>query len=313
MPMKQQTLKHDSWRDIELHAQEVDVRLLYAKVALVFNLFGDHRSTTSGTAVLDRWLQFMRPSEVHVIDKDGRSYKRLTDKLLTRVRARLVDPAAGPARYEFFHFKDTPGLAIGDTALELFLGATPASKGPNRVVAVFPLDVLDDSRIETVASTFAAWVDEIPFQHGTAGLGFNLGYGEEYESDVRPAMMAAGRRYLGIDVRTRLLEPALLGRVKGPGWLTYLRGDLLERLGGPERLRSKEFATLQQTPLKHGVLLRSDRKPPVGDVNRGADDIAGLRLINRFIKPIRQEQFIAPLSFGIDEVEGAAWLARFDQ
>lgn len=311
--MKEQASLNSSWRDIQFYSQEVDVRLLYAKVAVVFNFFGDYQSTPFGGSLLDRWAEFTRATPVYYIDKHGRSYKRLSDKALARVRERLVDPTSSPEHYEFFHFKDSAGLEIGDHALEMFLGTVPTSKGPNRVVAAFPLAWIDDAKIETLVSTFESWTEAIPFQHATAGLGFNLGYGEEYESDVRPPMMAAGRRFLGVDVRTRLLEAMLLGKLKGPGWLTYLRKDLAERLGGIDRLRSSEFSKLQHKELKGGLLLRSGSKPPVGDVNRGADDVEGLRLINRFIKPLRQNQFIAPLSFSIDEVEGASWLARFDE
>jgi hypothetical protein len=300
-----------SWRDVKLYSQEVDVKLLYAKSALVFNLFGDHRATPYGNVLLDRWTRLVGERPIYYLDKHGRTYKLLSATSRARVHQQLEDPIANGG-YSFFHFKDSKGLEVGDCALELFVGTTPKSTGPNRVFAALPLEWLD-SKLDDIVSEFIAWVDEVPLRHGTATIGFDVGFGSEYEHDVRPSMMALARRYLGMDVRTRLLETKLLHKVKGPGWLTYLRADLFDELGGEARLRSKEFSRIQALALRQGVLLKSGERPPIGDLNRGADDIEILKLIDRFIRPVRVTEFVDSASFGIDEVQGAAWLARFER
>jgi hypothetical protein len=305
-------VSNTAWRDIRLFSQEVDVKLLFAKVAVVMNFAGDYRSTGYGETLLDRWMSVTGARSVHFIDQYARTYKKLTDKTLARVRERLVDPANSKDRMEFFLFKDSAGLEIGDYALEMTLGAVPASVGPNRAFAALPVEWADD-RPDVIEETFAAWADEFCFQHGTAGYGFNVGFGAEYEQDVRGPMMAAVRRYLGIDARIRLLEMKLLSRLKGPGWLTYLREDLFDQLGGRARLSAREFGGIEHRPLRHGVLLKSGPVPPIGDVNRGATDIKELRAIDRFIRPVRLTEFKGAESYGIDPVQGAAWLSRFEE
>ena len=305
-------MSDNSWREMRLFSQEVDVRLLFAKVALVMNFAGDYRSTGCGPTLLDRWTSLVGARSIYYIDQYARSYKKLTEKTAPRVRQRLVDPANSKDRIEFFLFKDSAGLEIGDCALEMTLGAVPSSTGPNRVFAALPVEWVDD-RLATIEKTFAEWADECRFQHGTAGYGFNVGFGGEYEQDVRGPMMAAVRRFLGIDARIRLMEMDLLGKLKGPGWLTYLRQDLFEELGGKDRLRAKEFGGIEHRALDHGMLLKSGPKPPIGDVNRGATDIKGLRVIDRFIHPLRLAEFEGAMSYGIDDLQGAAWLARFEE
>jgi hypothetical protein len=165
---------------------------------------------------------------------------------------------------------------------------------------------------EAAAAAFVRLVGEVAFRHASAGYGFNMVWGREWEQEAMPRVMAAGRRYLALDVRDRGLEQQLLDQVKGPAWLTYLGPDLLERVGGKKAVDAlpKEVG---RVTVGEGMVFRAGKEPPVGDVNRRARDLGPLRAVARLLRPVRVEAWDMADFFEIDEDEANAWFERLDE
>src|SRR5262249_40311602 len=144
----------------------------------------------------------------------------------------------------------------GSAALEVSLGATKKDGIANFAHMALPVGYPEAVGAEAAVSAFTRLVEQVPFAHASAGYGFNMVWGREWEQAAMPGVMAAARRYLALDVRDRLLETRLREHVKGPGWLTYLGPDLLNEVGGKKALDALP-ADVGRLPVGSGVILRA--------------------------------------------------------
>lgn len=211
----------------------------------------------------------------------------------------------------FYALKDAPGFDAGSAALELRVGATRADGLSNVAYAAVPVGYPDRVGADAAVAAFVRWVEAVPFRHATAGYGFNMVWGREWEQEAMPKIMAAARRHLGVDVRERTLERLLLDTVKGPGWLTYLGPDLLARAQAIESLDALP-AAVQRISVGGGVVLRAGPKPPVGDVSRRAPDLGALKHMAKFLRPLRVAGWDCAPSFEMEAEVANAWFARLD-
>jgi hypothetical protein len=65
--------------------------------------------------------------------------------------------------------------------------------------------------------------------------------------------------------------------------------------------------------VRGGLLFKTGRTPPVGDVNRQDSDIAPLAALNRAIRAVRIDSWCDPELFDVESDEADAWLHRFDR
>ena len=106
---------------------------------------------------------------------------------------------------------------------------------------------------------------ELQFQFGQAG--FSMNYediyinGEEYLAD--PII----GRFPGVNVLHPWFYRHRHDGLPTINWLTFVRNEFVERLGGLSKLKSQEGDGIFVHPLKHGVAIQAGPTPLLGDVN----------------------------------------------
>jgi hypothetical protein len=164
------------------------------------------------------------------------------------------------------------------------------------------------------ADEFRAHVERLvatlPFWHGTAGFGVNYDYGET-DSERNTAIRGALERYAGLDGHDLITESrALLARLKGTQWLTWLHRDLLAR--HPEVSHAlKALADQQDARIStrgHGVLVQAGPAPLLGDRHRG-ETVDSYRQLNAALAPLLVDNLF-PLPGFPDEAATRDWLHR---
>jgi hypothetical protein len=176
-----------------------------------------------------------------------------------------------------------------------------------------PVEYPDLDGPEAAVNAFQAWVEKLPVQHATAGYGFDLSWGREWEMVAMPQIMAAGRRFLALEVRNRLTEIKLLNKLLSPAWLTYLRSDMIQMLGSDNRFEGKFDSDVKVIECRDGVILRAGETPPIGDTNRLATDLDPLKQVYRVVKPLCLNDWFVPQLFRIEASDANAWFARLEQ
>jgi hypothetical protein len=169
----------------------------------------------------------------------------------------------------------------------------------------FPWGLAEGSEIERVVSLFNMLAESVPFACGTAGFGFSYWREDRFAGDQVRAMLA---RYIAFD-HSDVGANNLRERTPSPAWITFLSTDLVEKLGDISRVH-QDCPNLQIYRLTHGLSLRAALRPPVGDINRGAEDIGCLPSVARWLKPLRFRASSFPGSQV--EIDVPAWLQRFD-
>ncbi|REG30759.1 uncharacterized protein DUF3396 [Archangium gephyra] len=165
----------------------------------------------------------------------------------------------------------------------------------------------DQSWLEPFIEFVCQIANLVPFQSGNAGFAFkHVGV---FESQMRKEINRLLPRYYGFDPSYDPARFDMKGRSFGAHWLTLLRTDLIQKLGGMEALRAA-LPQAELRPLDQGVLIRAARRPPLGDVNRQCTDIGCMPEVARLLRPIRYEA----KGFGQPQevFDALAWLARYD-
>ena len=297
-----------NWKDFRVAIREREEDILVARSAYTMAFYGDTAVNQFGMEIVKQWLQLLSgKTDAYFIDLDAHQFRKITPRVLARLEKALEKLDKEMQRYMF---KDGPGLSVQDHALELALGPSP--KGAKRVNLAFPIDYPEAKGPGEIIRLFTDWVDRFPFKHGSAGYGFDYGW-SELEVEARPRMFALARRYLGFDLRDRSTETLLRERFKGPGWLTFIEHELLESLGGVPRIDATLTPDVQRISSRRGVILRAGNLPPIGDINRGAEDLGPLRQVNRFIAPRRLNDWVDSAVFRADELNANEWFSRLEK
>jgi hypothetical protein len=298
------------WSDLKVTARYLDKEFMVARPAVVLEACGNHEANSYGEAILDWWLSLIpKDAQLAYINSKAHAFRAATPRVLQRVRGTLHDVDKSP---QFYMFKDAPEFECGEHALEIQLGVQPVSEAGNVIYAAFPVSYSEGPNIEKFVSATQSLLEKVPIRTLAAGLGFNVVWGREWEQMAMPPIMATARRHLALDVRDRNLERFMTNSVKSAAWITYLCQELFEKLGGKQT--AEELAPdVKRMPAENGFILRASDLPPLGDKNRGAKDIDGLRQINAFIQPIRESSWYGWNLFRIDKSDANAWFARLDQ
>lgn len=161
---------------------------------------------------------------------------------------------------------------------------------------------------EALVDFFERVANLFPFCAGNAGLSFNhtVGY-------TTPAWDEAQKllpRFLGFDATFGSPQLAMRGKSPGAHWLNFLGAELVDALGGEERLRA-QLSGCELRKVRDGLLVRAARLPPVVDVNRGGPDVGRLPVVSRTLRPVRFDSArFSPLP---SHERARAWLRRFDE
>jgi hypothetical protein len=298
------------WTEIKVTATEAGNTFVVVRPAFVLGLYGDHTLNAHGEAILDWWLgQLPKEAALFYLSSKAHQFREVNPRTLQRIRASLKKLKD---EEQFYMFKNAPEFATGSHSLELRMGIEPDDEAVNMLYAAFPVDHAATVGADRVVEGMRELMDRFPFRHASAGFGFDLMWGREWEQGGMPRIMAAARRFLALDVRDRNLEATMVDRVKSAAWLTYLHKDLFDAAGGAKRAREVLDEGVVEIPTARGVLLRAGNDPPVGDSNRGAPDLESLRKVNRFIAPIRETAWVSTNLFRISPPDADAWFSRLD-
>lgn len=169
----------------------------------------------------------------------------------------------------------------------------------------FPWVLAEGDGIEGVVDLLTTLADEVPFVCGTAGFGFSYWSADRFAADQVRMMLP---RYIAFD-HSDVGAISVLGRTPSASWLTFLNAAMVDQLGGLARLQ-QQAPEITAHQMARGVRIRAAMRPPVGDVNRGAEDIGALPSLARWMKPRRFS--VSSFRGSQVEMDVDAWLERFD-
>ncbi len=165
----------------------------------------------------------------------------------------------------------------------------------------------DASWLEPFIGLVCRIANLVPFQSGNAGFAFK--HSGVLQSNVRKEINQLLPRYYGFDPSYDSARMRMRGHVFGAHWLTLLRTDLIQKLGGLDTLRAA-LPQAELRPLDQGLLIRTAKRPPLGDVNRQCRDIGCMPDVARLLRPLRFE--VKGFGQPQEVFDAQAWLARYD-
>lgn len=293
-----------------------DKDFVLVRPGLVLNFFLDATLPDCAPACADAieaYLTYVGAETLRTYVADSGQFRPLTSRQTAKDLRNLRGRPTDEDGYRVHYGQGAVGGEPGTHSL-FFEGDGPLVEpvalpdAVNLLRMEFPPPPSDD---ESWMAPFLEWVRKIanliPFQSGNAGWGFmHMGV---HESQVRREINQLLPRYHGFDPAYNSARMWMRGHILGAHWLTLLRDDLIQKLGGMEAIRTGlPYAELQ--PLDHGVLIRAAKRPPLGDVNRQCLDIGSMPDVARLLRPIRlmMEGFGEPQ----EVFDAPAWIARYD-
>jgi len=288
-------------------------KLVIVRPGISLSLFYSEPVGRLGPAVADiveDYLAFIAPRTLDQYYAPSAVYKPFGAKVL---QATLQGLRAGEEDDEFYEFHFGPGLAVGSGCAIHFKGSALADeedfpRETNLLTLEFPSDFLRHKSPQAFFGFVVRTADRFPFHYGIAGHAFQhpvmVFRDEAHEAIARLAM-----RYLGFDLSYEDVRDDLRGHVHNVSWITLLGRPLLDKLGGLAPLRAGLGAGIPVVELRHGAAIVACETPPVGDVNRGAQDLQPLKEVARQLRPLRLEPELLGAE---DDVFAARWLARLD-
>ncbi|MFH0925846.1 MAG: type VI immunity family protein [bacterium] len=115
-------------------------------------------------------------------------------------------------------------------------------------------------------------------------------------------------RYFGFDPSYDDSADDMKGHTFSAHWINLLNNELIEAVGGIDAIENV-LPNADIRKLNNGVFIRGAKLPPIGDINRGANDIGCLPDVARLLQPTRIELS----GFGSPDFDPMPWLARYDE
>jgi hypothetical protein len=172
------------------------------------------------------------------------------------------------------------------------------------------------NNFEILLDAVLRWCTIFKPVHGGAGFSFIFATGMSQNSVYTLQIM---KRFPGIEfisgVDFAMESEKEQDRIKGVNWLTILNDELVEQLGGLDKMKVALEPACSIHIYDGGVLIQAGPTPRIGDVQRG-DIPMEYRMVARYTKPIRFENYDESLfrvPDGLDDkAETLAWIGRFD-
>jgi len=261
--------------------------------------------------ILDRYVALIGEQTLQSFINDDGYAKKLTKRTLTQDRVRLqsvpdtinaiiIEYSSDPAGWisEF-------GFTFNGANLSHYLYEENRA---NYLRLDFPLHYLTQVEPESLLNLFRDTVSLLPVQFANGGFAFQRS--SSTQSDSNGSVNKLLMRYLGFDPGYEDIVDDMRGHTFTAHWLNYLRADLVEACGGKEIFNQK-LASAELHPLPDGIVVRSAKYPPVGDVNRGATDLGQIPELAKLMQPVRAD--INAFGEPVEVFDAAAWMARFDE
>ena len=171
----------------------------------------------------------------------------------------------------------------------------------------FPLSVLKLEYRHLFESFVAEICDLEPFESGYAGYAFKH-LTRSWRDQALAWIAQKAPRFLGLDISYDTFSAAARRRVVNVSWITLLGHPLVKELGGEAQIRSQLSPEIRLRNLESGLAIIAGDVPPIGDVNRGAQDLQLLKEVAALTRPVRISMEIG---FGSESFR-RNWLSRFD-
>lgn len=258
--------------------------------------------------LLDCYLSFIPETAIRSTLSTTGVWREFTKQSLT---AGLRKLAAEGADYRSIHLSSGTPANVGEYGFHFFgSNFSRVDISPRKTcscIMEFPVGVLDQDQKRSLED-FAAAVAEIEvFESGHGGYAFKH-LSETWRDQALSWIAQRAQRYVALDISYDSFRRVARGRVVNVSWITLLGNTVVEALDGTTRIREKLSPEVIIRPLKTGLLLVAGDTPPVGDVNRGAQDIQWLKEVAALTKPVRARMEIG---FGSDAFR-RGWLDRLD-
>ncbi len=266
----------------------------------------------------DLFLKLCPPEKVkHYLTETMDQHQRVTERTFTMLPTWLKKGA--PKRKQVFI--ELTSSENREEAAEFRLEISGNEKGSisfakkyaNSIHMVFPAawgvehaDKMRDLMIH-LAGLF-------PYSFGYAG--FALEWSAYFEEEACSHAFAKGMRHPGFDIYDNANDEEIVGHdsLNTVGWITLLGPELIERLGGREKVRAALSETIRMRDAGAGLLLTLGDAPEIGDTNR-RDPLPAYRELYQLLAPIAEPGFERSGAMEFhpgDIVENTLrWLRRF--
>jgi hypothetical protein len=278
-------------------------------------LYCDVRTSEMGPSIAEavtRYLAFIKPTSLKTYLSNNGLHKPLSARQVTKDLNLLRHM---PADYEDYRLRYTDSVTGDAGTHEIYYLSYLDSHAKDAVIPSklnvlrmeFPFGVLDQVGIEEFIAFLIEIADVLPFQSGNAGYAFQRDM--THPRDAALAVVRLLPRYQGFDPSYTDAALEMKNHTLTAHWINLLNDKMVAKLGGVKAVRAA-LPTSDIRELKNGVLIRSARLPPVGDVNRQSPDIGCLPDVARLLRPTRVE--ITGFGLPRQTFDAMAWLARFD-
>lgn len=257
---------------------------------------------------IEKYLAFVGSDVLKTYASTNGSKRPLTAKRIARDMQRMRNMPASMSA-EIVEYDSDPGGYIGEYGV--YFHATDLTDPElerfrsNFLRLDFPPTFLAQRGLDTFLSFVAETLGALPFESASCGYAFRRG------SAVSHIVVRQLRPYLA---RYQAIDPGYLGvmddfrgKVLSAHWIDALGTLLVQKLDASGGASSMP-ADVKITSLANGIMLRSAKVPPIGDVNAGSRDVGALPNVARWLRPIR----LTHVAFGEPNFDGPAWLKRFD-
>jgi hypothetical protein len=265
-----------------------------------------HQLAAGAAMAIERYLDYCGRDVLTLHVAMSGYWKPLTPRVLARDLAQLrrfpADHVGANIEYDSGGAPGPFGVLLSATDLV----ETIDEQRANLLRLDWPSDWLDTQPVDALLAFVTSVIEALPVQSANVGFAFKRTGGTKTVS--RRGVHQLLRRYFGFDPCWSSVSNRMLGCAFGAHWLNYVDATLASGLGGEEAIAAALPDCPVSTPTG-GVLVQGARRPPVGDVERGATDLGCLPSVARVLKPVRP-----PIkAFGDTVFDAASWLARLDE
>ena len=108
-----------------------------------------------------------------------------------------------------------------------------------------------------------------------------------YKQKINERAHAVARRFLGVEITDPVFENEMMASsLRPPSWVTFLGNEVIEKLGGVERLQEQLTGDFVIRPLAHGIGIQAGPRPLLADRNREEDVSPEQRLLALILSPL---------------------------
>jgi len=279
----------------------VSLCLLYPEPAEVIS--------SSIADILDKYLEFISPQTLGTYQSRDGTWKKASARTFNSIKKQLH--TVGPGEHAEFHLGQEPLANVGSYGAH-YEGSTLDDEvltlQDNLLYLEFPEDVCDEAGADELLEFVTEVAQMQRFDSGYLGYAFKHLL-MTFRSQSFAAISQNAMRYIGFDISSDNVRFDARGRVCNVSWVTLFGEGITNELGGVNEIRQSLPDAMRVIDLDPGVLVRASENPIVGDVNRGAEDVAPLRRLAELTRELRLE---VPNLGPDDPTFAERWLNRFD-